>query len=166
MKKSYSPSWRGSAQPRKQRKFRANAPLHVRQKMVAAHLAKELRKSYGKRAVPLRKGDEVIILTGAHKGMRSKVARIDLSRLTVELENLKAKKRSGQEVAVRIEPSNLLIVQPDLSDKRRFKRLKNAPAAKTKTETKKETQASAPMETKPSAKTSDSAPSHGTGDSQ
>ena len=49
MKKKYSNSWKGSKQPRKQRKYRANAPLHTRHKMASANLSKELRKKYSKR---------------------------------------------------------------------------------------------------------------------
>ena len=48
MKKKFSESWKSSKQVRKQRKYRYNAPLHIKQKFVNVHLAKELRKKYKK----------------------------------------------------------------------------------------------------------------------
>ena len=54
MKKKFSASWKTSTQPRKQRKYRHNAPMHLRQKLVSVHLSKDLRKNYGKRSIPVR----------------------------------------------------------------------------------------------------------------
>ena len=34
MKKEFSKNWKASKQPRKQRKYRANAPLHLKRKMI------------------------------------------------------------------------------------------------------------------------------------
>ena len=51
MKKDYSSKWKASKQPRKQRKLRANAPLHVKHKMMSSNLDKELRKKYEKRNI-------------------------------------------------------------------------------------------------------------------
>ncbi len=44
MKKKFSTSWKASRQIRKQRKYRENAPLHLRNKFMTANLSKELRK--------------------------------------------------------------------------------------------------------------------------
>ena len=44
MKKKFSNAWIGSKQPRKQRKYRHNAPLNVRNKFLSSHLSKELMK--------------------------------------------------------------------------------------------------------------------------
>src|SRR3989338_176397 len=46
MKNKFSTKWKESKQPRKQRKYRANAPLHLRKKFVNVNLSKELRKKY------------------------------------------------------------------------------------------------------------------------
>lgn len=51
-----------SKQPRKQRKARYNAPLHIRHKFMSAALSDELRDKYGKRSFPLRKGDTVRVV--------------------------------------------------------------------------------------------------------
>ena len=73
MKKEFSTSWIGSKQPRKQRKYRHNAPLHIKSKMMGSHLSKELRKKYGTRSVRIRKGDEVKIMIGKFKGKTGKI---------------------------------------------------------------------------------------------
>ena len=57
MKKDFSKSWKSSRQPRKQRKYVFNAPLHIRHKLVSANLSKELRKKYGKR---ITSGEDIV----------------------------------------------------------------------------------------------------------
>lgn len=121
MKKEFSRSWIGSVQPRKQRKYRFNAPLHIRQKLVSAHLDKSLRAEYKKRSLPLRKGDDIIVMRGRFRGKRATVSRIDLKRLKVFAEELKRKKASGQEVHVALDPSNVKIVKLNMDDKMRKK---------------------------------------------
>ena len=46
MKNKWYKNWKSSKQPRKQRKYRRNAPLHIRNKMMRAPLSKELRDKY------------------------------------------------------------------------------------------------------------------------
>ncbi len=62
MKKKFSDKWKASKLPRKQRKYLANAPLHIKRKFLSANLSKELRKKHGKRSIPIRKGDTVRIM--------------------------------------------------------------------------------------------------------
>ena len=119
MKSKYSSSWSASKQPRKQRKYRANAPLHRRQKLVSAHLSKELRTKYGKRSVQLRKEDEVIVITGEFKGKKGKIEKVSLKKLKVFVEGIKRKKPSGQEVPVQFDPSNVMVVSIKSEDKKR-----------------------------------------------
>jgi large subunit ribosomal protein L24 len=120
MKKKYSSKWISSKQPRKQRKYRANAPLHVRQKMASSHLAKDLRGQYKRRSAPIRKGDEVRVMSGEPKGKYGKVERVDLKSMRVFVENIKARKANGQEMPVAIDPSNILILKIGSDDKKRF----------------------------------------------
>ncbi len=110
-----------SSKAGKQRKFRQNAPLHIRHKFMAAHLSKELRKQLKRRSMPLRKGDEVKIMRGSHAGKTGKVSEVDLKRMKIFLENIKAKQMSGKERPLPLEPSNLLITNPVMEDKRRLK---------------------------------------------
>lgn len=123
-------------QPRKQRKYRHNAPLHVRHRLISAHLDKALRKEYKKRSLPLRKGDEVKIMRGRFSGVRGKITRVDLKRLKAYVDSAKVKKVSGQEVEAALEPSNLLITKPDLEDKKRRKFMARKPKTEQKGETK------------------------------
>jgi len=53
MKSKFSAHWKSSKQTRKQRKYRANAPIHVQRKLLSANLSKELRKKYEKRDFPI-----------------------------------------------------------------------------------------------------------------
>lgn len=109
---------------RKQRKARAEAPLHKRQKMVSAHLSKELRKEHGTRAVPLRKGDEVVLMRGKQRKVKGTVEIVDLKRLRVFVKGVSRKKVNGAEVLAPLQPSNLMITKLNLEDKRRVEALK------------------------------------------
>jgi len=122
--KLWSPKWKSSKQPRKQRKYRAKAPMHARQKMMKSHLNKQLRKEYGKRSMGIRKGDEVIVMRGRHKKIAGKITEVDMKNLKVYVDNAKIKKVSGQEVQVAIDPSNIMITKMSLDDKKRIKALK------------------------------------------
>lgn len=123
MKKKFSVSWKRSIQPRKQRKYRHNAPMHVRQNLVSAHLAKELRKNYGKRSLSIRKGDEVIVVRGEFRKKKGSVIRVDLRHLKIFVDNVKRKKTSGQEFELPLDPSNVMITKLNLDDKMRKKSL-------------------------------------------
>ncbi len=107
-------------QPRKQRRFRFRAPLHIRQKMVSAHLSRELREELKRRSLPVRKGDKVRIMRGKFRGKEGVVARVDLRRLKVFVEGITQKKADGTEVLFPLDPSNLMIIEVDRSDERRF----------------------------------------------
>ena len=119
MKKSWSPKWIKSSQPRKQRKYRYNAPLHVRHKFLSAHLSKELRERFGKRSVSVRKGDEVVVMKGEFRGFRGNVDRVDMSASRIYVDGMKRKKVDGSEVQVPIDPSNVMITKLTLEDKMR-----------------------------------------------
>jgi large subunit ribosomal protein L24 len=105
--------------PTKQRRQRKDAPIHRRQKLVTAPLEKGLRDELGRRNLPLRSGDEVEVVRGDFKGKTSDVRDVDLDDLKVTLEDVKREKVDGTEVRPKIDPSNLMIVEPDLSDPER-----------------------------------------------
>ncbi|MEM5778515.1 MAG: 50S ribosomal protein L24 [Candidatus Aenigmatarchaeota archaeon] len=113
-----------SKKPSKQRKAMYQAPLHLRHKFLSVHLSKELRKQWKRRSLSLRKGDEVKVMRGKFKGIVGKVAKINLKKLKVYIENVKRKKVSGQEVYVPIHPSNLLLINPVMDDPKRKEILK------------------------------------------
>ena len=70
--KLWSKVWKSSSQPRKQRKYLHNSPLHVKHKLMAAPLSKDLKKEHGVRSVPVRSGDTVTIRAGQFKGKTGK----------------------------------------------------------------------------------------------
>ncbi len=128
MKKKFSTHWKESKQPRKQRKYLANAPLHLKKKLLSVNLSKELRKHQGKRNIPIRKGDVAKILRGKFKGKKGKVTRVDLKKGKVALENIQIKKQEGSKVDILLQPSNLQIIELNSEDrKRKIKGEKNAP---------------------------------------
>ncbi|VVC01870.1 50S ribosomal protein L24 [uncultured archaeon] len=109
-----------SIQKRKQRKFRQEAPMHVRRKMVSVHLSKELRAklSTAKRNAPLRKGDRVKVMRGGRKGHVGKVMEVDLSSLKAYVEGVSNRTAKGVEKLVPLDPSNLLIVEGEFAKDR------------------------------------------------
>ena len=137
MKQKFSTKWKKSKQPRKQRKYRANALLHIRKKFVSANLNKELRKKHGKRSIPIRKGDVVKIMRGKFKGKQGKVTVVKLKKSKVAVEGIQVKKLEGSKVNVMMQPSNLQIIELYLEDKKRIKKL-GIKESKKKEEVKKQ----------------------------
>jgi len=117
----FSKSWKSSKQPRKQHKYRYNAPLHVRSRFMHVHLSKDLRKKYRKRSIGVRKGDAVSILRGQFKGKTGKVERVDLKQIKVYVTGVEILKKDGTKVLCPLEPSNLMIIELNLDDKKRIK---------------------------------------------
>lgn len=122
MKKEWSAQWKASTQPRKQRKYRYTAPLHVKRKFFHVHLTKELRKKYGKRQLPLRKEDKVKILVGDFKGKEGKVMEVLTKRGKVYIEGIERSKKDGSKAMIPIVPSNLMITALGKEDKRTKKK--------------------------------------------
>ena len=133
MRKKFSTKWNSSTQPRKQRKYRFNAPLHVKHKFMAAHLSKELRAKYKTRSMPVAKGDKVKVLVGQYKGRENKIERVDLKNTKVYITGVDRTKRDGSKSMYPIHPSNILITELKLDDKKR----KQALERKTKSREEK-----------------------------
>ena len=132
MKNKFSKHWVSSKQPRKQRKYIANAPLHIKHKFLASHLSKDLIKKYKKRAIPVRKGDTVKIVRGKFKKKAGKIEKVLTKKTRVYIENIQNTKRDGSKTYIPIHPSNLIITELNLEDKERQKILQ-----RNKLETKK-----------------------------
>lgn len=111
MKKKFSKKWKASSQPRKQRKYRANAPMHIKRKFVSVNLSKELRKKEGKRNIPIRKNDKVKICRGKFKGKEGKILEVNLKKSKVIIEGIQVKKMDGSKANVKMQPSNLQIIE-------------------------------------------------------
>jgi len=130
MKQKFSTKWKASKQPRKQRKFIARAPLHIKRKLLSVNLSKELRKKQGKRNVVARKGDIVKIMRGKFKKKQGKIIEIKTKLGKIYIEGIQAKKMDGSKTNVPLKASNLQIIELNADDKKR--------KLKIKKETKKE----------------------------
>jgi len=119
MKSDFSTKWKSSKQPRKQRKYRYNAPLHIRSRFLGSHLSPELRKKYGKRSARVKKTDKVKIMRGQFKGKGGKVESVNTKRGIVYIEGIEAIKKDGTKTKYPIHSSNLMITELNLDDKKR-----------------------------------------------
>ena len=129
--KEWSPNWKSSKQPRKQRKYRYTAPLHVKGKFLNAHLTKELKKKYGKRALRVRKGDRVKIVRGQFRKTSGKIERIDLKNSKVFIEKIEFIKKDGNKGYYPIDTSNIIITELVLTDKSRVNMIERVKKQKT-----------------------------------
>lgn len=123
MKKKFVSSWNSSKQPRKQRKYRYNAPLHVKQKLDSSHLSKELKEKHGKRSIQPKKGDKVKIMRGQFKGKEGKIEKIDLKAGKVFITGIELVKKDGTKLLYPLNATNLMVQELNLEDKKRVKAL-------------------------------------------
>lgn len=148
MKKEFSTLWESSKQPRKQRKYRANAPLHIKRKFLSVNLSKELRKKHGKRNLPVIKNDKIKILRGKFKGKQGKITGVLTKLGKVTVEGIQINKIEGSKVDIKLQPSNLQIIELNLEDPKRSKKLgvKAQKKESKKEEVKKEKKPEKPKE--------------------
>ncbi|MEK6936761.1 MAG: 50S ribosomal protein L24 [Nanoarchaeota archaeon] len=121
MKNAFSKKWISSTQPRKQRKYIANAPFNIKQKMMSSHLSEELIKKYKRRNFPVKKGDKVIIMRGQFKGKLGLINNVNLRKLRIYIDGAEMTKKDGTKSFYPIHPSNVLIKELNLEDKERKK---------------------------------------------
>ncbi len=114
-----------STKVRKQRKWRANAPLHKKKRMVSAHLDSALMTEYNVRSLPVRKGDTVKILRGNKdfRASEAKVASVDLKSCKIIVENVTIPKADGTQKPKPVDPSDVVLTKLDLSDPWRKEKL-------------------------------------------
>ncbi|MBU0472019.1 MAG: 50S ribosomal protein L24 [Nanoarchaeota archaeon] len=124
MKKNFSKNWISSKQPRKQRKYLAKAPLHLKSKLLNVHLSKELRTKHKRRSIRVRVGDKVKILRGNYKGEEHKVEKVNVKNQKVYLEKIELSKKDGSKAIRPFSPSNLMITALNTDDKKRLLKLK------------------------------------------
>ncbi|RME79524.1 MAG: 50S ribosomal protein L24 [Methanobacteriota archaeon] len=98
------------ASPRKERKKLYTMPLHRRRSLVSAHVAKDIRESVGKRAVPLKKGYKVRVVRGKHRGKEGAVLRVSYVNGVAYVEGITMTSAKGQEKPKPLSPSNLIII--------------------------------------------------------
>jgi large subunit ribosomal protein L24 len=112
-----------SKQPRKQRKARYNAPLHMKTKFFNAPLSAALREKYSKKTVRVVKGDTVKVTRGNHTGEEGLVDAIDTRNVKLVVHGVSSTKVDGTEVPRTIDASKVEITKLNLEDKRRVEKL-------------------------------------------
>jgi large subunit ribosomal protein L24 len=110
-----------STQPRKQRKARFTAPLHIRQKYMHSILSKELRAELKRRNAQVRKGDTVKVMRGDHAGIEGEVEDVDLKKTLIKVTGVSNFRADGTEVPRPVHPSNVMITKLNLEDGEREK---------------------------------------------
>ncbi|MDD3398079.1 MAG: 50S ribosomal protein L24 [Candidatus Methanomethylophilaceae archaeon] len=121
-----------SSKARKQRKAHFNAPVHIRRKMLASPLSKDLRDKYGKRSVRVVRGDTVLVVRGSEdvRGTEGKVLEVFTKDGKLSIEGVTQEQADGTAVARPIHASNVVVTKLELSDEwRKEKLLKKKEAA-------------------------------------
>ncbi|MFH1451608.1 MAG: 50S ribosomal protein L24 [archaeon] len=122
MKQKFSKSWNRSVQPRKQVKFRANAPSHIKHKFMCATLDKPLREKYGRKNIEVRKGDEVKVMGGKFAKKIGKIGVVDVGNTRIQIDGLQRSKKGGEKLETWFHPSKVKIISLYTDDAKRFKR--------------------------------------------
>jgi large subunit ribosomal protein L24 len=131
-----------STQPRKQRRASFNASSFARHRQMSVSLSRDLRSRYKRRALPLRKGDTVRIISGSFKGREERVSKVDMRTLRVTLDNVTIKKVDQKLKPLPIVANHLILTRLNLADPWRRKILhvsaaevppEEAPAAEPET---------------------------------
>ncbi|MCI4368815.1 MAG: 50S ribosomal protein L24 [Thermoplasmata archaeon] len=105
-----------SRQPRRQRKAVFTADSFERRRRMTLPLSRELRARYGRRQLPVRKGDTVRVLSGSYSGREERVAKIDRRTYSLTLDNVTGKTADQKLKALPIKPSHLVLTRLNLSD--------------------------------------------------
>jgi large subunit ribosomal protein L24 len=124
--------------PRKQRYRLYNAPLHVKRKGIASHLAENLLLKYDRRSIPVVKGDMVKIMRGSFRGHEEKIAKVNVRDQTVEIEGVTVTSAKGTKLAKPIHASTLLITKLNLTDRWRRQKLESGLSETAKKEIEQE----------------------------
>mmetsp|Transcript_4557 Transcript_4557/g.4937 ORF Transcript_4557/g.4937 Transcript_4557/m.4937 type:complete len:149 (-) Transcript_4557:54-500(-) len=107
-----------SSQPSKQKKAHFLAKGQDRYKRMSINLSRDLRKKYGCRSLPVRKGDEVIVQRGQFKNREGRVINVYRLKYCIYIEKLTRDKANGQQYAVPVHPSNCVLSKLKLTRSR------------------------------------------------
>ncbi len=113
---NWSSDWKSSKNPTKQRKYRDNAPLHVKDKMISANMNDILRDELGVKTLTIVVGDRVKIMRGDDKGTEGIVSRVDRKEEKIYINNVDRQRTDGTVREKPFHPSNLQLQALNLSD--------------------------------------------------
>tara|TARA_Y100000310_G_C20262389_1_gene614225 strand:+ start:241 stop:624 length:384 start_codon:yes stop_codon:yes gene_type:complete len=121
--KDFLLTWKASKQPRKQRKYRYNAPLHIKRSFLTTNLSKPLREKHKVRNISIRTGDQVKVLRGQFRKTTGKVMKVMIKTSKVHIEGVERPKRDGSKSFYPVNVSNVQITELNLEDKQRRAKL-------------------------------------------
>ena len=136
-----------SRQPRHQRKAEFTAHTFERRRRMSVPLSRELRTRYGRRSLPVRKGDTVRILSGSYVGREERVAKVDRRSYAVTLDNVTGKTGDQKLKPLPIRLSHLVLTRLNLADPWR-RRVLRVPESEAPVDEAEETPAAPPTEAK------------------
>lgn len=119
---NWSSSWKSSTNQSKQRKYRENAPMHVKDKFISANLNHTLRDELGTRNLGIRVGDRAKVMRGDDKGAEGIVSNIDRQEEKIYINNLDRQKIDGTMKEKPFDPSNLQLQALNLEDDSRIEK--------------------------------------------
>jgi large subunit ribosomal protein L24 len=117
---NWSKTWKSSTDPQKQRKYRENAPHHVKDDFISANLSHSLRDKLGTRNLGIRNGDRVKVMRGDRKGAEGIVNDIDRENERVYIDGVEKEAVDGSKHQIPLRPSNVQIQSLNLSDSDRL----------------------------------------------
>ena len=110
--------------PRRQRRALYRADTFERRIRMTVPLSRELRARFKTRALPVRKGDTVRVLSGSFVGREERVAKVDRRDYRVTLDNVTLKTADEKLKPLSLGIGNLVITRLNLSDPWRRRSLK------------------------------------------
>jgi large subunit ribosomal protein L24 len=102
--------------PRKQRLARFTAHTTLRRRLMSVPLSRDLRARYGRRQLPIRKGDTVRVLRGSFIGREERVAKVDRRSYSVTLDNITVKTGESKLKPLPLRTNSLLLTRLNLAD--------------------------------------------------
>lgn len=107
-----------SSSRRKNRLAHYNAPSHIRYKLMSAPLSKELKETHQVRSLPVRRDDEVKVVSGNFKGTIGKVTHVYRRRWCLYVEKAIRTRKNGATTRIPIHPSNCVLTKLKLTPDR------------------------------------------------
>ncbi|KAH7648574.1 hypothetical protein FG379_000599 [Cryptosporidium bovis] len=90
-----------------------------RRELMSSPLSKELRQKYNVRSLPIRKGDEVMVIRGSSHDYEGTVTCVRRKKFVINVERITRNKTNGETVPIGIHPSNVVITKLKLNKDRR-----------------------------------------------
>ncbi|KAH8741597.1 hypothetical protein FG386_003369 [Cryptosporidium ryanae] len=90
-----------------------------RRELMSSPLSKELRQKYNVRSLPIRKGDEVMVIRGSSHDYEGTVTSVKRKKFVINVERITRNKTNGETVPIGIHPSNVVITKLKLNKDRR-----------------------------------------------